>query len=70
MSVEDRLQKLRVTLDWLNMDPFDSRKVEGLSQIADAEAHVDAANRALDRAEAAINRPATDAPWRGEIGIR
>jgi hypothetical protein len=60
MSIEERLQHTRVTVDWIPMSPFDSRKVEALSRLADAEAAIEAANRALDAASAALERPPSE----------
>jgi hypothetical protein len=69
VSIEERLQRTRVTAEWIG-SPEDSRRVEALDQLAKAEAHIEAASKAIDTATAALNRPAATEPVADEGGVR
>jgi hypothetical protein len=57
-DLTERIEQVRVTVSWMNLDAFDSRKVQAIYALDEAARYADLAEQSIEQAEAAINRPA------------
>jgi hypothetical protein len=77
-DLTERIERVRPTLSWMNLDAFASRKVQAMYALDEAARYADLAENAIETAQAAIERPAEGVQpvypraetLRGEIGIR
>jgi hypothetical protein len=77
-ELTDKIERVRTTLSWMNLDAFDSRKVQASYALDEAARYADLAEQAIEQAQAAIERPAEGVQpvhpraetMRGEVGIR